>query len=505
MNLWKNMAEMTMSATEVAERDDTKTSGSRNPLTLNRDFASSFLVVAVGCACLYLIIQDEYIVSPQSVANVAILWVASIGSGYACQAVGVPPLLGSLIAGILLQNIVDDFGISPRFGEVVETVGLCIILLISSTEIDINAVAKAGGISLRLTFLPGLVEAFTCAAASYWIFSMPPAFALSLGFILAAVSPAVVVPGCTHLQKLGFGVDKGIPSLLMAACALDDIVAISGFTIAIGIAMDNHDNLALSAFMHGPVAIFIGVVSGCISGVILAATRYCPSDWQRTAIAIELGLLMTYGYKRAGFESGAVATLMMGTIARLVWQQKPVIEYTQCSGAEFLNKVGLDVNVIWDIAVRPLLFGSIGAAFDLSVMPKESVFKSCAIVIIGLFIRLPTAFMSAYGKDLSNTERLFVAFAWSPKATVQAALCSLPLTMIKKNYSGSDNIDELVDFGTQIKSTSILAIIITAPIGLLSLAFLGPMLLSKESQKETNPAAANEAMSCTRRLTSSRH
>lgn len=98
---------------------------------------------------------------------------------------------------------------------------------------------------------------------------------------------------------MGLGVNKGIPSLVMAACALDDIVAITGFTICIGIAMDNSDNLALSAFLHGPCAIFIGVVSGCVSGCILACTRSCPNPWQRTAIALELGLIMTYGYKRA--------------------------------------------------------------------------------------------------------------------------------------------------------------------------------------------------------------
>jgi NhaP-type Na+/H+ or K+/H+ antiporter len=181
--------------------------------------------------------------------------------------------------------------------------------LISSTEIDIHSVANAGGASLRLTCLPGLVEAAVCAAASYGIFGMPIALASSLGFILAAVSPAIVVPGMTNLQRLGYGVEKGIPSLVMAACAFDDIVAITGFTICIGIAFDSHDNLALSAFLHGPAATFLGVLSGCVAGCILAAsTRFCPHQWQRTALALELGLLLSWGFKLAGFNgSGAVS------------------------------------------------------------------------------------------------------------------------------------------------------------------------------------------------------
>ena len=301
--------------TEPTERDDTgEINGTKRNARcsfseMNRDFISSFFIIIIGCAFLYLIAIEEFVITSNSVANVAILWIVSSGIGYLFQAVGIPPLLGSMISGIVLQNAADSFELSPRFGSMIETLGLCIILLISSTEIDIYAVANAGGISLRLTCLPGLVEAAVCAAASYWIFGMPIAFASSLGFVLAAVSPAIVVPGMTNLQRLGYGVEKGIPSLVMAACAFDDIVAITGFTICMGIAFDSHDNLALSAFLHGPAATFLGVASGCVAGCILAAsTRFCPHRWQRTALALELGLLLTWGYKLAGFSgSGAVS------------------------------------------------------------------------------------------------------------------------------------------------------------------------------------------------------
>lgn len=353
-------------------------------------------------------------------------------------------------------------------------------------EIDVNAVAKAGGISLRLTFLPGLVEAITCAVASHLLFNMPLAFALSLGFILAAVSPAIVMPGMSSLQRLGFGVDKGIPSIVMAACAMDDIVAITGYTLCIGVAFDNYSkdsspsNLALSTFLHGPVAIFLGVLTGCVCGIVLAATRICPCNWQRTVVALELALLMTYGSQRAGFDgSGAIATLLMGTVAKLVLKQKQVVEYTKCSGTDFLEQIGLDVNIIlWDIIVRPLLFGSIGSALDFAIL-RESIFKSFAVVIIGLAIRLPTAFMSTYGKNLSTRERLFIASAWTPKATVQAALAAHALSVIETQLKGDPNYNELVGWGTAIMSTAIFAIMITAPVGLFSIQFLGPHLLSK--------------------------
>ena len=137
---------------------------------------------------------------------------------------------------------------------------------------------------------------------------------------------------------------------------------------------------------------------------------------------------------------------------------------------------------MWNIVIVPLLFGSIGAAFDLSEMSSHIVFKSCAVVFIGLLVRLPIAFLSCTGANLSIKERLFVSSAWCPKATVQAALCSLPLMMIRKSYDdGSNSI--LVEWGSIIQSTSILAIIITAPIGLLVIQFLGPYLLSRETTR----------------------
>jgi len=177
-----------------------------------------------------------------------------------------------------------------------------------------------------------------------------------------------------------------------------------------------------------------------------------------------------------------ISTLFFSTllIANQLWQHKLVVAYTKCSPDDetvLPHTIGKHINIVWNIVIVPLLFGSIGAAFDLSEMSSQIVFKSCAVVFIGLLVRLPIAFLSCTGTNLSIKERLFVSSAWCPKATVQAALCSLPLIMIRKNYDESNSI--LVEWGSIIQSTSILAIIITAPIGLLAIQFLGPYLLSE--------------------------
>ena len=292
--------------------NDANTTTNSKSSTLNNDFVSTLLIILLGCICIYLIVQDHnqpVAISSQDVITVSVLWLVSSIVGYLTSLIGVPPLLGSLTSGILLANTPINFNISPHFGEFIQTTGLCIILLISGCEIDINKLIKAGFVALRLTLLPGLCEAIASAYVAHWLFDMSLMFSLALGFILAAVSPAIIVPGMTNLKRLGFGVDKGIPSLLMAACAFDDIVAITGYTICIGIALDSSsDNLVLAAFYHGPVAIFLGIVSGCLAGCVLAIVRYyCQHDWQHSIVALELGLIMTYGYKIIGLDgAGAV-------------------------------------------------------------------------------------------------------------------------------------------------------------------------------------------------------
>jgi len=291
--------------------DANNTTNSEKKKTLNNDFVSTLLIILLGCICIYLIVQDHnqpVAISSQDVITVSILWLVSSIVGYLTSLVGVPPLLGSLTSGILLANVPIDFNVSPHFGEFIQTTGLCIILLISGCEIDMNKVIKAGFVALRLTLLPGLCEAIATAYIAHWLFDMSLMFSLALGFILAAVSPAIIVPSMTNLKRLGYGDEKGIPSLLMAACAFDDIVAITGYTICIGIALDSSDNLILAAFYHGPVAIFLGIVSGCLAGCVLAVVRYYfDYDWQHSIVALELGLIMTYGYKIIGLDgAGAV-------------------------------------------------------------------------------------------------------------------------------------------------------------------------------------------------------
>lgn len=278
-------------------------------------------------------------------------------------------------------------------------------------------------------------------------------------------------------------------------------MAITGFTVSIGIALDTEtENIFLSAFIHGPLQLFIGVATGCLMAIIVVFTCFCPHPWQRTMIAFELSILVTYFAKSVHLDGvGAVSTLVMGLVSQLIWRQKEFLQhisdnytFAESSCTSYLHRIGDDLNTVWEIAFRPLLFGSIGAAFDLKTMPSDTILKACAIILVGVSVRMLTAYAVVGGRGLTNKERQFIAVSWVPKATVQAALCGLPKSYVEGRLSGSDNFQMLYMWTEQMAVTAILAILITAPVGLLSIQLLGTRLLSRNEQNELKENSPDE-------------
>lgn len=252
------------------------------------DYVSTFIIVALTLLMLFFIFggtttqnkdenDDPWII----LRNVSILWLSSLTCGFLVQLIGLPPLLGMLISGILLTNASTSTSLNlPEKGsEFIRASGLATILLRSGLELDLKSIQKShtsASTIIKLTCLPGLIEALACGLSSMLIFDMPPFLGLSLGFILAAVSPAVVVVGMLKLQNLGYGVAKGIPSLVLAAASFDDVVAIIGFTVCIGIALPNNDNSSsddtswIFSILNGILSIILGVAIGFIFGLLLS-------------------------------------------------------------------------------------------------------------------------------------------------------------------------------------------------------------------------------------------
>ncbi|XP_016014531.2 sodium/hydrogen exchanger 9B2 [Rousettus aegyptiacus] len=382
-----------------------------------------------------------------------------------------PPLLGMLLAGFLIRNIPvisDNVQIKHKWSSALRSIALSVILVRAGLGLDSKALKKLKGVCIRLSMGPCLVEACTSALLAHFLMGLPWQWGFILGFVLGAVSPAVVVPSMLLLQGGGYGVEKGVPTLLMAAGSFDDILAITGFNTCLGMAFSTGSTV-FNVF-RGVLEVVIGVATGCLLGFFI---QYFPSSdqaqlvWKRAFLVLGLSVLAVFSSVYFGFPgSGGLCTLVMAFLAGLGWTSKKA-------------EVERIIAVAWDI-FQPLLFGLIGAEVSVASLRPETVGLCVATLGIAVLIRILTTFLMVCFAGFNIKEKIFISFAWLPKATVQAAIGSVALDTAR-----SHGEKQLEEYGMDVLTVAFLAILITAPIGSLLIGLLGPKLLQKaEHQNE---------------------
>lgn len=382
----------------------------------------------------------------------------------------VPPLLGMLLAGFILRNIpvvTDAVYIDVRWSSSLRNIALGVILVKAGLELDSKALKKLKAVCLRLSMFPLIFEAATMAVISYLILGLPWIWGFILGFVLGAVTPAVVVPSMLLLHRQGYGLEQGIPTLLMAACSVDDIIAITCFTTCLGIAFAT-GSVWLNV-LRGPLEVLGGAVTGVALGFFL---HYFPSRDQRNLVlkrsflVLGLSVFALFGSNVAGIPgAGGLCTLVLAFVAGIGWgRAKASVEAV--------------VERFW-LVFQPLLFGLIGAEIVISSLELTTVFLGIAALFIGLTVRLLVTFIVVLRAGFNLKEKIFVTLAWMPKATVQAAIGSTALDMARSKQDL-----ELQKYGMDVLTVAVLSIIITAPIGALLISLLGPRLLQKPKNPE---------------------
>ncbi|KAM9407973.1 sodium/hydrogen exchanger 9B2-like isoform 3-T3 [Salvelinus alpinus] len=267
------------------------------------------------------------------------------------------------------------------------------------------------------------------------------------------------------LQKDGYGVEKGIPTLLMAAGSFDDILAITAFITSLGVAFAS-DSTCLNV-LKGVLEVVGGSAAGLLLGLFIC---FFPSPDQeelvlrRSAMLLGLSVFAVFGSHVAGFSgAGGLCTLVMAFIAALSW------------GAE-KGPVAAVVGRFWDI-FQPLLFGLVGAQITVSTLDPNTVGLGMACLGTGLVVRVLFTFLMVFFGGFNTKEKLFISVAWLPKATVQAAIGSKALDMAR--VSGDE---VLVKYGLDVLTVAVLAILTTAPIGALGIGLAGPRLLTRHTE-----------------------
>uniref|UniRef100_A0A7S1A199 Cation/H+ exchanger transmembrane domain-containing protein n=1 Tax=Noctiluca scintillans TaxID=2966 RepID=A0A7S1A199_NOCSC len=393
-----------------------------------------------------------------------------------------PPLLGMLIMGFLCSNLpkVDELvGLPTKNGDwskEIRLLALTMILCRAGLGLDVEAVTRLRNVVGTLAILPSTMEACAVAVMARFFLGFNWVWAFMLGYVVAPISPAVVIPSVLALQDQGYGTTTGIPSMMVAAAALDDVLSLAGFGIFSSLAFDTTSTSAGAAshklwlnIGKAPLAIVVGVFSGWLAGQFMGLLLPKDGEYSTTWRALWLFnlavvLMAGLGLKQIGFEgSSSLAVLVMCVVA------------VRCWGPGVSKPVSASFNEVWNHLAQPLLFGLVGAGVVVSDMHLSELLISLGILAVSLSWRLLWTVAASSVHDLRWQEKVFVAVAWLPKATVQAAIG------MKAHDSavGLGMSQELIDHGHLIFTASVVAILLTAPAGAAVISAIGPTLLTK--------------------------
>ncbi|XP_040567434.1 sodium/hydrogen exchanger 9B2 [Lepeophtheirus salmonis] len=412
-----------------------------------------------------------------------VLVIVGVLMGKVMELIRLPPLLGMIVTGIFFENLnllEKDENVWPQTSSKLRSLALVIILLKAGLGLDPKALKKLSGIVFRLAFIPCCIETLFVGIAGYLIVGLPWTWSFLLGFVLSAVSPAVVVPSMLDLQARGYGVEKGIPTLVIAAASIDDVLAISGFTLCTAIIFKPSSNIQ-NIILQVPLEVFIGILAGLIWGIICI---FIPSKDDdnvkgfRSCILLGGSIMSHFGcqyYEVPG--AGPISILIMGFISGLGWTQY---------GWKTNNYVVQLLSKLW-MLFQPLLFVLIGTEIKIYALDIAILGQCAAVFLIGMSVRLIASYLATFSKEITLKERIFISLAWLPKATVQAAVGGWALDFVKSKTDLPDWSTKL-NYATIVLNTAVLVILVTAPLGAIAISITGPKLLKKtvtESSLET--------------------
>ena len=357
--------------------------------------------------------------------SLALVFLAGLAAAAVCSAIKLPRIIGMLLVGIVLGphilNVLDDSILS--ISSELRQMALIIILLKAGLSLNLSDLRQVGRPAVLLSCLPA-----TCELAGYillapYLLGVNRIEAAVMGAVLAAVSPAVVVPRMVFLMENRWGTDKSIPQMLLAGASCDDIYVIVLFTTFTGIAQGG--NARAADFLNIPVSIVLGIAVGAAAGYALS--RFFEAAFARNHMV--RGSVKVIIVLSVSFLLVALETVLKGRIALsgLLAVTSMACMLARKTTGEVRARLSEKFGKLW-IAAELILFVLVGAAVDIQYV-SETGLAAVLMVFAALIFRAAGVVLCLAGTKLSRRERLFCVIAYLPKATVQAAIGSVPLAM----------------------------------------------------------------------------
>lgn len=374
--------------------------------------------------------------------SIAIILLLGLLVGWFFSKVKLPSLLGMILVGIVLGphclSVVDE-SILNISGDL-RQIALVIILTRAGLSLNLTDLKKVGRPAVLMCFVPACVEMAGTIIFAPILLGVSVLDAAIIGSVVAAVSPAVIVPRMIKLIEAGYGKEKSIPQLILAGASVDDVFVIVVFTALTTLASTGE--LSATSFIQIPVSIVLGILLGALVGVGLVwfFQKNHMRDSVKVLIILSVSFLLLEVQNRLeGIVpvSGLLAIMSMGI---LINQKYDVLA----------KRLSVKYNKLW-LGAEIFLFVLVGMAVDLRYALAAGV-RVILLIVVALLFRMIGVVLSLTRTKLSAKERLFCAVAYTPKATVQAAIGAIPLAMG-------------LECGSMVLTVAVVSILLTAPLG----------------------------------------
>lgn len=396
--------------------------------------------------------------------SLSLIFLVGLAMAAICRQIKLPRIIGMLLTGIVLGpyvlNVLDSSILS--ISADLRKMALIIILLKAGLSMDLKDLKKAGRPAILLSFVPASCEILGYVLFAPVILGVNRVEAAVMGAVLAAVSPAVVVPRMVSLMEKKYGIKKAVPQMIMAGASCDDIFVIVLFTTFLSMAQG--DGVNMINFLNIPVSLLLGILLGMVTGYWLYlffetsyAHKHCVRNSMKVIIILDFAFLLiaVEGWLEGKVSiSGYLAVVSMACMLKL--------KSTSFVSKRLSEKFGK----LW-LAAEVILFVLVGAAVDIRYMLKAGI-AAVLMIFTALVFRTIGVLLCMIKTDLTWKERLFCVIAYLPKATVQTAIGSVPLA------AG-------LPCGKIVLSVAVMAIILTAPLGAIGMDATYQKLLEKES------------------------
>ena len=388
--------------------------------------------------------------------SIAIILLLGLLIGWLFSKLKLPSLLGMVVVGILLSphalNLIDE-SILTISGEL-RQIALVIILTRAGLSLDVSDLKKVGRPAVLMCFVPACVEMLGTIILAPMLLGVSRLEAAIIGSVIAAVSPAVIVPRMIRLMEEGYGKSKSIPQLILAGASVDDVFVIVVFTAFTTLASTGE--IVATSFVQIPISIVLGIIFGVIVGMgLVVFFKKCHiRDSVKILIILSVSFLMLELENRLQGSvpfSGLLAIMSMGIVIKKKYNVLAL-------------RLSVKYNKLW-LGAEVFLFVLVGATVDLRYVASAGV--AAVLVILGaIAFRMMGVALSLVKTDLLKKERLFCMVAYTPKATVQAAIGAIPLSMG-------------LECGNIVLTVAVLSILITAPFGAICVDNLYNKLLDQ--------------------------